>query len=221
MRRTYWYAAMTVMQRNAADGLFNLSSRRNGMHYEEISRGQLEKEILAFLDSTCCLVDPNPGPHGCGMIHRTSLVLATSYEDTPRATPLEFFHEGLTIFIFAEPGGKIANIKRNPNVCAAIYEQPLNHSMTQRSIQIWGEAELITIRSDKKTYKEKTEKWNMREVAKKLMSPLIKNLPPEEQGREVEKMLGALNLIRIEPSRMVLRTYNPDFSMPKYEWRKE
>ncbi len=191
------------------------------MHGEEISRGELEKEILDFLDSTCCLPDPNPGPHGCGTIHRTSLVLATSYEDVPRATPLEFFHEGLTIYFFGEPGGKIANIKRNPRVCAAIYEQPLTHSKTQRSLQIWGEAELITIRSDKKTYMEHIRKWNMREVAKKLMSPLIKNLALEEQEKEVEKMLGALNLIRIEPTRMVLRIYNPDFSMPKYEWKKE
>ncbi len=191
------------------------------MHSEEMSRGQLEKEIIEFLDTTSGLTDPNPGPHGCGTIHRTSLVLATSYEDVPRATPLEFFNEGLTIFIFSEPGGKIANIKRNPNVCAAIYEQPLTHSKTQRSIQIWGEAELLSIRSDKKMYMDKVEKWNMREVAKKLMSPLIKNLAAEEQEKEVDKMLGALNLIRIEPARMVLRTYNPDFSMPKYEWKKE
>jgi nitroimidazol reductase NimA-like FMN-containing flavoprotein (pyridoxamine 5'-phosphate oxidase superfamily) len=191
------------------------------MHSEEISRGQLEKEIIEFLDSTSGLPDPNPGQNGCGTIHRTSLVLATSYEDVPRATPLEFFNEGLTIFIFSEPGGKIANIKRNPNVCAAIYEQPLTHSKTQRSIQIWGEAELLNIRSDKKMYMEKIEKWNMREVAKKLMSPLIKNLAAEEQEKEVDKMLGALNLIRIEPTRMVLRIYNPDFSMPKYEWKKE
>ena len=139
----------------------------------------------------------------------------------PRATPLEFFHEGLTIYIFSEPGGKIANIKRNPNVCAAIYQQPLTHSKTQRSLQIWGEAKLLTIRSDEKMYMEKVEKWNMREVAKRLMSPLIKNLDPDGQKKEVEKMLGALNLIRIEPARMVLRTYNPDFSMPKCEWKKE
>jgi len=191
------------------------------MHYEEISRKQLEKEIIEFLESTSGLPDPNPGLDGCGTIHRTSLVLATSYEDTPRATPLEFFHEGITIYIFSEPGGKIANIKRNPKVCAAIYEQPLTHSKTQRSLQIWGEAELISIRSDKKTYMEKVEKWNIDEVAKKLMSPLIKNLDPEEQNKEVEKMLGALNLIRIEPAQMVLRTYNTDFSMPKYEWKRE
>ena len=191
------------------------------MQYDEIPRKELEKEILDFLDSTSGKVDPNPGPQSCGINHRTSLVLATSYDDEPRATPLEFFNEGLTIFIFGEPGGKIANIKRNPKVCATIYEQPLDHSKTQRSIQIWGKAELISVRNDKKTYMEKVDKWNLREIGKKLMLPFIKDLGPEEQEKEVEKMLGALNLIRIEPTRMVLRKYTPEFTMPKYEWKKE
>ena len=191
------------------------------MQNKEIPREEVEKEISEFLDSTCGMVDPNPGPHGCGTIHRTALVLATSHEDEPRATPLEFFHEGLTIYIFGEPGGKIANIKRNPKVCAAIYEQPLDHSKTQRSLQIWGKAELINVRNDKKTFMEKAKKWNMLTIAKTLMSPLIKDLSPEEQEEKVQEMMKALNLIRIEPTRIVLRKFTPDFTMPKHEWKKE
>jgi len=191
------------------------------MQYEAISREELEKEILAFLDKTCCIPDPNPGPHSCGTIHRTSLVLATSYEDEPRATPLEFFHEGLTLYVFGEPGGKIANIKRNPRVCAAIYEQPLDHSKLQRSLQLWGDAQLISVRNDKKTYREKVNKWNIIEVAKTLLTPLIQGLSPEEQDGQVEKLLEAINLIRIEPTRIVLRRYTTEFAMPKYEWKKE
>ncbi len=191
------------------------------MQYEEISRAELEKEILEFLDSTSCIPDPNPGPHSCGTIHRTSLVLATSHNDEPRATPLEFFHEGFTLYIFGEPGGKIANIKRNSKVCAAIYQQPLDHSKVQRSLQVWGTAELISVRNDKKLYMEKVKKWNMLEVAKTLMKPLIKDLNPEDQKAHVEKLLEALNLIKITPSRIVLRKYTTDFTMPKYEWKKE
>ena len=191
------------------------------MHYQDIPRKELEKEILEFLDTTCGLVDSNPGPHSCGTIHRTALVLATSHEDEPRATPLEFFNEGFTFYIFGEPGGKIANIKRNPKVCAAIYEQPLDHTKTQRSLQLWGKAELINVRNDKNTYMEHVKKWNMRGVAKALMSPLTKDLSPEKQEKQVEKLLEMINLIRIEPTRMVLRKYNTDFSMPKYEWKKE
>ena len=191
------------------------------MQYEKISRAELEKEILEFLDSTSCIPDPNPGPHSCGTIHRTSLVLATSHNDEPRATPLEFFHEGFTLYIFGEPGGKIANIKRNSKVCAAIYQQPLDHSKVQRSLQVWGTAELISVRNDKKLYMEKVKKWNMLEVAKTLMKPLIKDLNPEDQKAHVAKLLEALNLIKITPSRIVLRKYTTDFAMPKYEWKKE
>ena len=190
------------------------------MQYEEISREELEKEILEFLDNTCCIPDTNPGPHSCGTIHRTSLVLATSYNDEPRATPLEFFNEGFTLYVFGEPGGKIANIKRNSKVCAAIYQQPLDHSKVQRSLQIWGTAELINVRNNKQLYMEKVKKWNMLEVAKTLMKPLIKDLNAEDQQVHVEKLLEALNLIRIIPERIVLRKYNTDFSMPKYEWKK-
>jgi len=190
------------------------------MHNKDIPHQELEKEILAFLNDSCGMIDPNPGPQGCGIIHRTSLVLATSYDDEPRATPLEFFNEGLTIYIFGEPGGKIANIKRNPKVCAAIYEQPLDHSKTQRSLQMWGKAELINVRNDKKTFMEKVKKWNMLEVGKKIMFSLIKDLSPEEQKERVEKILEALNLIRIEPTRIVLRKFTPDFSMPTHEWKR-
>ena len=190
------------------------------MQYEDISRDELEKEILDFLNSTCCKSDLNPGPYSCGMIHRNALVLATSYNDEPRATPLEFFNEGFTLYIFGEPGGKIANIKRNPKICAAIYEQPLDHSKVQRSLQVWGEAELISVRNNKETYLEKVTKWNMFEVARSLMSPLIKDLEPEDQKANVDKLLEALNLIRITPHRIVLRKYTTDFAMPKYEWKQ-
>ena len=191
------------------------------MQYETIAREELEKEILEFLDNTCCIPDPSPRPHSCGTIHRTSLVLATSYNDEPRATPLEFFHEGLTLYVFGEPGGKIANIKRNPRVCAAIYEQPLDHSTLNRSLQVWGDAHLITVRNDKKTYMEKVNKWNMIAVAKTLLRPLLKDLSPDEQEGQAEKLLEAINLIRIEPTRMVLRRYTADFAMPKFEWKKD
>jgi len=68
---------------------------------------------------------------------------------------------------------------------------------------------------------EKVKKWNMQEVGKKIMSPFLKHLSPKEQEKAFEKMLGALNLIRIEPQRMVLRKYNTDFSTSKYEWKSK
>ena len=81
---------------------------------QQPSKTAVKKKILDVLAATSGLPDPHPGKHGCGMIHRNALVLATSYKDMPRATALEFFNEGLTLYILGGPGAKIANIKRNP-----------------------------------------------------------------------------------------------------------
>ena len=77
------------------------------------SKAMIKKEIIDFLNSSSGQIDPKLGKYSCGIIHRNCLVLATSAKNIPRATVLEFFNEGLTIYIFGEPGGKIANIKRN------------------------------------------------------------------------------------------------------------
>lgn len=44
------------------------------------------------------------------------LHLATCRDDEPRSTPLEYFNNGLTVYIFSEGGGKFANLKANPRV---------------------------------------------------------------------------------------------------------
>ncbi len=183
---------------------------------------QIKKDIIHFLKQTSGGVDPKPGKHSCGMLHRNALVLATSYRDTPRATVLEFFHEGLTIYIFGEPGGKIANLRRNPKVSAVVYEQPLNHGKLQRSLQIFGTAELITVRNNPRVFNAKMNKWNLLAVGKKLMSPMLKekHLTGAAADETVKKFLSALNLIKITPQHIILKEYHPDFSMRKYEWKK-
>ncbi|MBW1856504.1 MAG: pyridoxamine 5'-phosphate oxidase family protein [Deltaproteobacteria bacterium] len=87
------------------------------------SKTTARKKIIDFLNSSSSQVDPKPGKHSCGLIHKNALVLATCANNKPRATTLEFFNEGLTVYILGEPGGKIANIKRNPAVSAVVYEQ--------------------------------------------------------------------------------------------------
>lgn len=58
---------------------------------------------------------------------QTMCTIATASADgQPRATPLECFADvtdGLTLYIFADPGTKIENIKVNPKVSIAICNQ--------------------------------------------------------------------------------------------------
>lgn len=187
------------------------------------SKSMIKKDIIDFLNTSSGQIDPKSGKYSCGIIHRTSLVLATSAKDTPRATVLEFFNEGLTIYIFGEPGGKIANIKRNAKVSAVIYEQPLDHSKLQKSLQIFGKAELINVRNNPRLFRSKIRKWKLNTVMNKLMFPLIRemNLPDEEAEKFLKKGVESLNVIKISPHHIILKEYHTDFSMKKYEWKKE
>lgn len=183
---------------------------------------EVKKAILAFLDRTAGGVDTKTGRYRCGMIHHTGLVLATSANDKPRATPLEFFHEGLTLYVFGEPGGKIANIKRNPVVSAAVYEQPMLHSRQQQSLQIFGTADLITMRSNPRLFRAKSKKWNLPSVIETFAQAATKGTRPTQDAMQAlqDRLFNALTLIRITPDHIILREYNTDFTMPKYEWRK-
>jgi len=186
------------------------------------SKSYVKKKILSVLTATSGLPDPHPGKHGCGMLHRTALVLATSYKDMPRATALEFFNEGLTLYILGGPGSKIANIKRNPRVSAFIYEQPLDHRKTQPSLQIFGAAELITVRSSPRLFRVKLKKWNLDTVMRSLLTPLVReqNLQAEAAEQFIVKNTEACSFIKIIPDKIILKEYLPDFSMRSYEWNK-
>ncbi len=186
------------------------------------SNAIVRKTILAVLNSTSGLPDTCSGKYRCGMLHRNALVLATSYKDIPRATALEFFNEGLTLYILGGPGGKIANIKRNPRVSAFIYEQPLDHRKIQPSLQIFGTAELITMRSNPKLFRAKLRKWNLDTVMKNLLTPMAKqqNLEGDEAKQFIHKMTEACSFIKINPDKIILKEYFTDFSMRSYEWHK-
>jgi nitroimidazol reductase NimA-like FMN-containing flavoprotein (pyridoxamine 5'-phosphate oxidase superfamily) len=186
------------------------------------SKTMIKKDIVDFLNTSSGRLDPKSGKYSCGIIHRKCLVLATSAKDTPRATVLEFFNEGLTIYIFGEPGGKIANIKRNSKVSAVIYEQPLDHSKLQKSLQIFGKAELINLRNNARLFRSKIKKWNMETVMRRIMFSLIKgkNLSDEETEKFFKKGVESLNLIKISPHHIILKEYHKDLSMKKFEWKK-
>ena len=190
------------------------------MLYRRINRKLLiKKEILEFLKSTCGLPSNNLDTYPCGTHHRNCLVLATCHNNVPRATTLEFFNEGLTIYIFAEPSTKIANIKRNPIVSAAIYQQPLDHYKLQKSLQIFGKAELINMKNNPRVFKAKAKKWNLYVCTEKLAKIDKKGLTDKQFTEKVEQALAAFYFIKIVPQRIIVREYYPDFSMPKYEWR--
>jgi nitroimidazol reductase NimA-like FMN-containing flavoprotein (pyridoxamine 5'-phosphate oxidase superfamily) len=192
------------------------------MQVKKKTKAQVRKDIICFLNATSGQIDPRPGKTSCGILHRNALVLATCSGQDPRATVLEFFNEGMTIYIFGEPGGKIANIKRNPKVSAVVYEQPLDHGAYQRSLQLFGSAELITAKDRPRLFWSKIRKWHMDRVARKIMKPMLagRNLSAPEYERMLHRGIETLNVIKVIPERVILKEWNPDFSMNRHEWKK-
>ncbi len=86
-------------------------------------------------------------------------VIATSSGSMPRASTVEYFPIGTTIYILTEGGMKIENIIQNPNVSIAIHA-PFAGWQTVRGIQLTGIAEIG--RRGSSVYEEGLDAFNKR-----------------------------------------------------------
>ena len=95
----------------------------------EMPREQLEEHISSILKKL------------------TMCTLVTSKGDIPRGTPLEYFPDGLTLYISPDPGTKVENIQANPNVAVSVYNNVHpdweNEWQTVWGVQISGTGELL------------------------------------------------------------------------------
>jgi len=103
----------------------------------------LKEEIRAFLNN------------------RKVLVLCTCLNNTPRATPMDFYmensHENYNIYVGLAPGRKVTNIEQNPIVSIGIYS-PLDTGKIQgMQITAEGEKNLIFLREGDREF-EKAQK---------------------------------------------------------------
>lgn len=97
----------------------------------QLPRKELEARILEFFKE------------------QTMCTICTSKDDEPRGTPLEFFNKGLNLYMIADPGVKIRNIRANPRACVSMYNNlypdwPAEVWRTIKAAQVTGEAILVT-----------------------------------------------------------------------------
>ena len=107
-----------MIHRQSASTVFNIATLESGKednmstelgqlvaknYTAKLPEDKLKERILNFLKE------------------QTMCTIATSLGDTPRATLLEYYSEGTTLYIGADPGKKIENIKTNPRVSIAVY----------------------------------------------------------------------------------------------------
>jgi nitroimidazol reductase NimA-like FMN-containing flavoprotein (pyridoxamine 5'-phosphate oxidase superfamily) len=93
---------------------------------KQMSKEEIERRISVFIKS------------------HNMCVLCTARDNIPRATPIEYWADGTTIYIFADPGTKRDNIKANPKVSIGIHDPFTGGSLSVKGMQITGEATLLT-----------------------------------------------------------------------------
>ena len=107
----------------------------------EKSKAEIEKIILDFLRE-----------HG---EHHFTCALATCWENQPRNTPVDARNDGLTMYFVADPGGKLENIRRNPNVCLAVFiPVGKGYMKNARGLQMWGRAHIIKLQEDPEEFEK-------------------------------------------------------------------
>jgi nitroimidazol reductase NimA-like FMN-containing flavoprotein (pyridoxamine 5'-phosphate oxidase superfamily) len=174
---------------------------------------QLEKEIIAFLNKMSTKPGGKKKKFGCTLKHGSACALGTCVDNKPRVTPVDFFNDGMTIWIAGEPGGKIANIMRNPRVAIGIYES-VDHTVTQKSLQLWGRAQLINHKNNPKEFQKRLKALGIKDAAMGMMNMLVRNrmIPKGQEKAVSETIFKRFNFIKITPEKAILLhmdKYNP------------
>jgi general stress protein 26 len=111
---------------------------------------------------------------------QATCVIATCSDSIPRASTVEFFPAGLTIYIMTEGGRKVENIKKNPRVSIAL-SAPFTGWESLKGLQISGTAEIG--RKGSEIFKEGIKAYEKRKGLKKISMPdfmnVLKIIPSE------------------------------------------
>jgi len=181
---------------------------------------EIEKEIISFLDKNSTKRGDGTLP-GCGLKHGIACALGTCKDNIPRVTPVDFFNDGLTLWIIGDPGGKLRNIRSNPKVAVAIYT-PMDHSKENRSLQLWGKAQLVTKRHQKELFTETITKFGILEAIRKAMrGNMIKSTYDESFETALDRQLNKVTLIKIEPEKIAYLIIRPDERQKRLIWEKD
>jgi len=186
----------------------------------EKSREDIEREIIEFLDANSSKKgDPNIG---CSTQHGLACALATAKDNMPRSTPIDYYSEGLDIWMVTTAGGKVNNIKANPNVALCIYTPMGDHSVRNRSVQIWGKATLLTYESDPEEFEKRSEIWGLHETTAWYVEPEFRKgkIPREKKDEIVENTLRSYYMIKVEPDTIIMSDVETDADWHKYTWKR-
>ena len=184
-----------------------------------LTADELKKEIIDYLDQTSTKAGGERTKPGCNLKHGKQCALGTCVDNFPRVTAVDHFNEGMTIWVAAEPGGKIANIKKNPNVSLVIYTT-VDHSIEQKHLQVWGKAELINLNNSPKEFRRKVSLFGIDEATSGIIEELIQIgiFPKEQEQAAIENVLSHMNFIKIIPEKVIVLHMRPGKLALKKIW---
>jgi hypothetical protein len=82
--------------------------------------------------------------------------------------------KGMTIYVFAEGGGKMVNLRKNPHIALSIYGAYRGFKSV-KGLQMWGKAEIIE-QKEKEKFAEAKEMWETQR--RKDIDPSIRSQIP-------------------------------------------
>jgi len=184
-----------------------------------LTADELEKEIIDYLNLTSTKAGGKRSKPGCNLKHGKQCALGTCVDNSPRVTAVDHFNEGMTIWVAAEPGGKIANIKKNPNVSLVIYTT-VDHSIEQKHLQIWGKAELINLNNSPEEFKKKVSSFGIDEATSGIIEELIQVgiFSKEQKQAAIRNVLSHMNFIKIIPEKVIVLHMRPGELALKKIW---
>jgi hypothetical protein len=196
----------------------------------ERTKEEIEKEILNFFDEHSTKKADPSDPNG-GTKPGTPCALGTSKDNIPRVTPVDFYNDGLTLWMTGDPGEKIATIRSNPNVSVGIYTK-IDRSKENRSIMLKGKASLVTYREQKDLYMEVITKIGILDMLKKaIRSGVLEKrsdlgvTPGEDFETQLDKLMNIITMIKVEPEIIALRISQPggaaEGAGERLVWEKE
>lgn len=135
------------------------------------------------------------------------LSLATCRDNRPRCTTLEYFNDGMTVYLFSEGGGKIGNLKANPAVSYTVHDPYDSGSdyFGASGLQVWGRASLFKRHDDPET------------------AARIQGFYRHSDGLKAQGLFEAIsalnfNVITIEPEKVVYLNLRTGFR--NFVWKK-
>jgi len=193
----------------------------NALRKNTKSSADVEAEILSFLHEAGTKPGTSAKP-GCPLRHGLACVLATVHNNTPRATPVDFFCEGLTLWIAGEPGLKIRNVRSNPRVSIGIYH-PMDHSVLNRSLQIMGRATLVSYAHQAAEFMKRLRQFGIYDAARKIVHEMFQAAGslPADIDAETVAAVKRFNLIRVEPDEITFLKIDPAAGTEKNVWQRK